>query len=154
MAEAGFVAALQTGQAGQSRSVGPLQSQGGICREVTALFPRMVKVTAHEQEGSKHALHHQGFASFGLLARLGDVGLINAINGLLQKRAHQFIGGLENGGPHEDFQLGNGGSSRFFAAESGDQVLDLRFLGEADVLIGRFFLAPARRSSRERALRA
>ena len=62
--------------------------------------------------------------------------------------------GVEYGCAHKDFQLGNGGSGRLFAAERGDQVLDFGFLGKADIWVGRFFLVPVRRSSRERALRA
>ena len=93
----------------------------------------MVVVLAHQREGAEHALDHENLAPLGLLARLWDVGLINALGGLLQEHAHQFVGRFEDGCAHEDFQLGNGGSGRLFAAEGGDQVLDFRFLGEADV---------------------
>ena len=154
MEEAGFIRSLQADEPGESRGVGPFQTEGRIRREVAAFFPGMVVVLTHQREGAEHALDHENLAPLGLFARLGDVGVINALGSLLQEHAHQFVGRFEDGCAQKDFQLRNGGPGRLFAAEGGDQVLDFGFLGEADVWVGRFFLAPARRSSRERALRA
>jgi hypothetical protein len=72
---------------------------------VAALFSGMVIVLAHQQEGAEHALDHENLASLGLLARLGDVGGIDAIGRLLEQEGNQFIGRLENGHPHKGFYL-------------------------------------------------
>jgi len=68
----------------------------------------MVVVGAKKLEAAEHALHLERFPALELLARLGNVSLLDAVNGLLHKHADQLVGRFEDGCPHEDFQLGNG----------------------------------------------
>jgi len=73
---------------------------------------------------------------------------------LLEKHADQFVGRFEDGCAYEDFQFSDSGCVGLFALEGDYQVLDFGFLGDGDIRVWRFFLLPARRCSRERALRA
>ncbi len=50
------------------------------------------KLAAQEKEAAEHALHHKGFTPLGLFARLGKVGIVDAVHRLLQESADQLVG--------------------------------------------------------------
>ena len=69
---------------------------------------------------------------------------VNPIGGLLEKPAHQRIGGFENGRAHQDFQLRDALPVQRPGFKAGDQLLDFFFLREeAWRRAGIFFLAAA-----------
>jgi hypothetical protein len=128
-----LIGTFQTQQPRQSRRVGHFQTQRRIGRIVSPFLARMVVIVTLQREGAKHALQLQRFPPFPMLSRLGLVGSIPALGGLLQEETHQRVGGLENSRAHQHFELLNRGPSRLLGGESGHQLRDFLFLREEEV---------------------
>src|ERR1039458_4637825 len=144
----GLIRSLQADQPGQRRGFVPFQAQRGIGGIMALLFAGVVVVVALEFKGAKDARDVQVFPALALLPRLGLVGGINAIGGLLQKESHQHIGGLEDGGADQHFQLLDGAPVGFPRLEAGHQLLDFLALGEEEFWRRVFFFKPASLSAR------
>jgi hypothetical protein len=86
--------------------------------------------------------------AFSLFSRLGLVSGVDAVRCGLEEPPHQRVGGLEEGGAHQQFeflhQLPVGSS----LLKMSHQLLDFPVLGQEDFGRGDFFLAPAFRSAR------
>ncbi len=116
--------------------------------EVTASFSGMVVVVTLQSEGTEHPLDLQRLTALAPFTRLGFVSGVDPVGGLLEQPADELVGGFENRGTHQNFQLGDTIAGGLAAGERGHQGLDFCFFGDGDVRIGRFFLAPALRSRR------
>ena len=88
-------------------------------------------------------MDEQGLARHASLPRLRLIGGVNPVGGLLENLPDEFVGGLEDGGAQKWFQLGDMGAGWVLSVKSGDQSLDVGFLGEREVGAGRFFDAVA-----------
>ena len=100
---------------------------------MSLLLARMVVIVTRQREGAKQALHLQSFPPFPMLSRLGLVGGIPTVGGLMQEESHQRVGGLENRRAHQHFQLLNRSPGRLLGGEAGHQLGDFIFLREEEV---------------------
>ena len=147
---AGFVGALQADEAGKRGGVGAFQAEDGVGGMVSLLLAGVVVKVAPHEDAAENALDHQRVAALAHFSRLGLVGGIDPIGGLLEELADELGGGLENGGAQQFFQIGDEGADGLGGAEGGDQLFDFFFPGEGKVPgVRRFFLTPALRSCRD-----
>jgi len=104
---------------------------------------RVVIIRALQLEVTENPLHGDRLPALADLPSLGLIGIVNALDGLLQQPADQGVGRLENGGAHQQLQLGHDRTVSSVGLVAGDQLLDFLFLGEEDRRRERFFLASA-----------
>ena len=144
-----LVGPFQTDQPGQGGRVAHFQAQRGIGR-IVALFLAGMVDSNPELKGKlpNRPCDLEDYPALARFARLGLVGGIDALGGLLQKHAHQRVGGLEEGGAHQQFQFLHPLAAGCLSLEMGHQLLDFRVLGEEDFRPEVFFFAPASRSAR------
>ena len=104
---------------------------------------RVVIIRALQFEVAENPLHGDGLAALALLPGFCLVGGVDALDGLLEQPTDQGIGRFENGGAHQQLQLGHGGAVSCVNFVAGDQLLDFLFLGEEERRREWFFFASA-----------
>src|SRR5207247_10789758 len=73
-----------------------------------------------------------GFPTVAYLSRLGVMGCLDALSGLLKQPANQGIGRLEDSRAHPDLQLSHSSSMWVLGLKAADQSLDFFFLSEEE----------------------
>jgi len=112
------------------------------------LFAFVVVIIALQRERTKHALHLRADPPLVVLARLGLVGSVDFVRGLLQQPAHQRIGRLEEDRAKQYLHLLDRQAVGLVGLEAGYQLLDFLVLGQEDLGGEVFFLKPVVRSAR------
>ena len=112
------------------------------------LFAFVVVIIALQRERTKHALHLRADPPLVVLARLGLVGSVDFVRGLLQQPAHQRIGRLEEDRANQHFHLLDRQALGWVGLEADYQLLDFLVLGQEDLRREVFFLKSAVRSVR------
>jgi hypothetical protein len=87
-----LIGAFQTKEFGQGWGVADFQSERRVDWIMALLFARMIVVVTLELEVPENALGVDPFSALALFSRLGLVGAVNPIDGLLEHPAHQIIG--------------------------------------------------------------
>ena len=95
-------------------------------------LPSVVVEVTVEFEVTKNPLYTDGFLALENLRGFGLVHRVDALGRLLTQPADQIVGRLENDCTHPYLQLGDRVALRRFGLKTGDQLLDLPFLGKKD----------------------
>jgi hypothetical protein len=75
-------------------------------------------------------------------------GGIDPVGGLLEQKAHQCVGGLEDCRADQDFELLDGPPIGSLRSKVGHQLRDFLLLGQEESRGGLFFFTPETRSAR------
>jgi len=86
---------------GQSGGIAAFQAEGGISGMTPLHLVRVVIIRALQLEVTENPLHGDRLPALADLPSLGLIGIVNALDGLLQQPADQGVGRLETGGAHQ-----------------------------------------------------
>jgi len=96
-----LVGALQADELGQSRGIAAFQAESGVSGMMPLRQIRVVIIRALQLEVTENPLHGDRLPALADLPSLGLIGIVNALDGLLQQPADQGVGRLETGGAHQ-----------------------------------------------------
>lgn len=99
---------------------------------VALILARVIIVVPLQLEAAEDALHPDGFPALARLPSFGLIAGIGPVRSFLEQPADQGIGGFEHRRAHQHFQFGDALAVQLPGFETGDQLLDFLFLGEAD----------------------